>query len=262
MGVGLATGRVWAGPPLPHSRPNYINLFPIPVPYLRRGGLMGSHPHASRGEAGSGASPCRQYHQQHLPIPQNNSHSAPAQSGSNFKRLFIITGNAQNRAQSTHSESRKGPSTRHWRYEPMCYHTPEPHKYRRKTSSPSHRVWWTPHAPFSQTTHLWKLIHQPPIIPRCLRNNVVLEMKPSKEIVQTTPQNPGMVGHKYGEYEEANIWWIFEWIIWWIFALSGRKNPNVDRNENWEKKTWNEKLIFISGGQSCNFIFGAGRVKL
>ena len=52
LNVGLATGRVWAGPPLPHSRPNYINLFPIPVPYPRRGGLMGSHPCTSRGGAG------------------------------------------------------------------------------------------------------------------------------------------------------------------------------------------------------------------
>ncbi|WKA03869.1 hypothetical protein VitviT2T_021951 [Vitis vinifera] len=31
---------------------------------------MGSHPYISRGRAGSGASPCRRDHQQHLPIPK------------------------------------------------------------------------------------------------------------------------------------------------------------------------------------------------
>ena len=33
-------GRVWAEPPLPHSRPNYLNLFPIPVRNLGRDELM------------------------------------------------------------------------------------------------------------------------------------------------------------------------------------------------------------------------------
>ena len=68
MFVGLATRRVWAEPPLPHSRPNYINIFPIPVPYPGRGELMGSHPPTSWGKARSGAGLCRRDHQQHLPI--------------------------------------------------------------------------------------------------------------------------------------------------------------------------------------------------
>ena len=42
--IGLATGRVWVGPPLPHSRPNYINLFPIPIPNPGWGGLMSPIP--------------------------------------------------------------------------------------------------------------------------------------------------------------------------------------------------------------------------
>ena len=143
-GLGGAT-------PTPFPSQLYKSIsHPRPIPEARWVNGIPSLYFSRRG--GYGASPCRRDHQQHLPIPQNNSHSAPAQSGSNFKRLFIITGSAQNRAQSTHSESRKGPSTHHWRDEPMCCHTLEPHKYRRRTSSPSHRAWRTPHALFSQTT--------------------------------------------------------------------------------------------------------------
>ena len=42
--IGLATGRVWDGPLLPHSRSNHINLFPIPVPNPRRGRLISPIP--------------------------------------------------------------------------------------------------------------------------------------------------------------------------------------------------------------------------
>ena len=70
MFVGLATGRVWAEPPLSHSRPKYINIFPIPIPYSGWGELMGSHPRTSWGGTGSGAGLCRQDHQQHLLIPK------------------------------------------------------------------------------------------------------------------------------------------------------------------------------------------------
>ena len=33
-------GWVWSRPPLPYSRPNYLNLFPIPIPNPGRDGLM------------------------------------------------------------------------------------------------------------------------------------------------------------------------------------------------------------------------------
>ena len=42
--IGLATRRVWVGSPLPHSRPNYINLFPIPIPNPGWGGLVSPIP--------------------------------------------------------------------------------------------------------------------------------------------------------------------------------------------------------------------------
>lgn len=44
--------------------------------------------------------------------------------------------------------------------------------------------------------HLRELVHQPPVIPRRLRNSVILEVKPSEEIVQTVPDDGGMVGNK------------------------------------------------------------------
>ena len=93
--IGLATGRIWAGPPLPHSCPNYINPFPIPIPYPGWDGLM---------------SPITIYKRVDNPIPVPNVFSGrggvgcwpmpsgPSATSSNF---------------GTTSESRRPPLT-HW----------------------------------------------------------------------------------------------------------------------------------------------------
>ena len=54
--LGMATGRVWDGPPLPHFRPGYIFFFPFPSPNPGRGELVSPMPIYKRAD-------------NHIPVP-------------------------------------------------------------------------------------------------------------------------------------------------------------------------------------------------
>ena len=179
MFVGLATRRVWAEPPLPHSRPNYINLFPIPVPYPGRGKLMGSHPCFSRGGRARvlahAVGTIYSIFQFRKTIPTQHLCKA-VQTPVHYHLVVpkIVPNPPILNPKKAHQRATGEMNP--------CAVTPQNpintgrEHHRHRTECDEH-----PMPLFLKQPHLRKLIHQPPIIPRRLRNSVVLKMNPVKK---------------------------------------------------------------------------------